>query len=99
MRCFDDTTTPRHVRKRDVMKSPVQENCTPGSVRGALGNQRPYLAKMGNVTKMNLGAKLKGGKAQRKNAKSLGAKSLEESSLVPRCFQWNESRGQARKLR
>ena len=26
------------------MKSPVLENCTPGSVRGALGNQRPYLA-------------------------------------------------------
>ena len=43
MRCFDDTTTPRHVRKRDVMKSPVQENCTPGSVRGAPGNRRPYL--------------------------------------------------------
>ncbi len=28
------------------MKSPVLENCTPGSVRGALGNQRPYLAKI-----------------------------------------------------
>jgi hypothetical protein len=29
--------------KRVVLKSPVLENCTPGSVRGALGNQRPYL--------------------------------------------------------
>ena len=43
MRCFDDTTTPRHVRKRDVMKSPVLENCPPGSVRGASGDRRPYL--------------------------------------------------------
>jgi hypothetical protein len=25
------------------MKSPVRENCTPGSVRGARGNPRPYL--------------------------------------------------------
>ena len=24
------------------MKSPVLENCTPGSVRGAPGNRRPY---------------------------------------------------------
>ena len=31
------------------MKSPVLENCTPGSVRGALGNQRPYLAKMRQI--------------------------------------------------
>ena len=31
--------------RRVVLKSPVLENCTPGSVRGALGNQRPYLAK------------------------------------------------------
>jgi len=30
--------------RRVVLKSPVLENCTPGSVRGALGNQRPYLA-------------------------------------------------------
>jgi len=30
--------------RRVVLKSPVRENCTPGSVRGALGNQRPYLA-------------------------------------------------------
>ena len=42
-RCFDDSTA-RHVRKRDVMKSPVRENCTPGSVRGAPGNGCPYLA-------------------------------------------------------
>ena len=24
------------------MKSPVRDNCTPGSVRGAPGNRRPY---------------------------------------------------------
>jgi len=35
--------------RRVVLKSPVLENCTPGSVRGALGNQRPYLAKMGGA--------------------------------------------------
>ena len=29
--------------RRVGLKSPVRENCTPGSVRGALGNQRPYL--------------------------------------------------------
>ena len=29
--------------RRVVLKSPVLENCTPGSARGALGNQRPYL--------------------------------------------------------
>ena len=43
MCCFDATTTPRQVRKRDVMKSPALENCTAGSERGALGNGRPYL--------------------------------------------------------
>ena len=32
--------------RRVVLKSPVLENCTPGSVRGALGNQRPYLDKI-----------------------------------------------------
>ena len=32
--------------RRVVLKSPVLENCTPGSVRGALGNQRPYLANL-----------------------------------------------------
>jgi hypothetical protein len=31
------------VDKRVAAKSPVRENCTPGSVRGALGNRRPYL--------------------------------------------------------
>ena len=31
--------------RRVVLKSPVLENCTPGSGRGALGNQRPYLDK------------------------------------------------------
>jgi hypothetical protein len=31
------------VRKRDVRKSPVRANRTPGSVRGAPGNGRPYL--------------------------------------------------------
>ena len=29
--------------RRVVLKSPVLENCTPGSVRGAPGNRRPYL--------------------------------------------------------
>jgi len=28
---------------RGDVKSPVQENCPPGSVRGAPGNRRPYL--------------------------------------------------------
>ena len=32
--------------RRVVLKSPVLENCTPGSVKRALGNQRPYLAKL-----------------------------------------------------
>ena len=32
--------------RRVVLKSLVRENCTPGSVRGALGNQRPYLARL-----------------------------------------------------
>ena len=32
--------------RRVVLKSPVLENCTPGSVRGAPGNRRPYLAKI-----------------------------------------------------
>ena len=32
--------------RRVVLKSPVLENCTPGSERGAPGNRRPYLAKM-----------------------------------------------------
>ena len=30
------------MRKRVFMKSPVRENRTPGSVRGASGNRRPY---------------------------------------------------------
>jgi hypothetical protein len=30
--------------RRVVLKSPVLENCTPESVRGAPGNRRPYLA-------------------------------------------------------
>jgi hypothetical protein len=34
--------------RRVVLKSPVLENCTPGSVRGAPGNRRPYLAKLGS---------------------------------------------------
>jgi len=33
----------RAIAKRDVLKSPVLENCTPGSVRGPPGNGRPYL--------------------------------------------------------
>src|ERR1019366_7156754 len=35
------TTGP--VRKRTVLKSPVRENCTPGSVRGGSGNWPTYL--------------------------------------------------------
>ncbi len=35
--------------RRVVLKSPVLENCTPGSVRGAPGNRRPYLAKIGQT--------------------------------------------------
>jgi hypothetical protein len=31
------------VRKRAVSKSPVRENCTPGSVRGLSGNRQSYL--------------------------------------------------------
>jgi len=30
------------MRERVGLKSPVRENCTPGSVRGASGNRRPY---------------------------------------------------------
>ena len=30
------------MRERVEMKSPVLENCTPGSVRGAPGNRCPY---------------------------------------------------------
>src|SRR5713226_4256252 len=33
----------RAIIARVELKSPVREYCTPGSVRGALGNQRPYL--------------------------------------------------------
>jgi hypothetical protein len=36
--------------RRVVLKSPVLENCTPGSVRGAPGNRRPYLAIMRKAT-------------------------------------------------
>ena len=32
--------------QRVLVKSPVRKNCTPGSVRGAPGNRRPYLDKM-----------------------------------------------------
>ena len=35
----------RAIKQRVVLKSPVLENCTPGSVRGAPGNRRPYLDK------------------------------------------------------
>ena len=34
--------TLQRVRERVEVKSPVRENCTPGSVRGAPGNRRPY---------------------------------------------------------
>lgn len=32
--------------RRVGLKSPVLEYCTPGSVRGAPGNRRPYLDKI-----------------------------------------------------
>src|SRR4030095_15012437 len=34
--------TLQRVRERVEVKSPVRENCTLGSVRGAPGNRRPY---------------------------------------------------------
>ncbi len=36
--------SPRHLggRQRVASRSPVREYCTPGSVRGASGNWRPY---------------------------------------------------------
>jgi hypothetical protein len=34
------------ITTRVELKSPVRENCTPGSVRGAPGNRRPYLDKI-----------------------------------------------------
>src|ERR1039457_120564 len=43
------TTGP--VRKRTVLKSPVRENCTPGSVRGRSGNWPTYLD--GGITRVN----------------------------------------------
>src|SRR5271157_1376352 len=43
------TTGP--VRKRTVLKSPVRENCTPGSVRGRSGDWPTYLD--GNLVRMN----------------------------------------------
>src|SRR5205085_162364 len=30
------------LRRRVSLRSPVRKNCTPGSVRGASGNRRPY---------------------------------------------------------
>ena len=41
-----DWRTFRRARRRVALKSPVLENCTPGSVRGAPGNRRPYLDNM-----------------------------------------------------
>jgi hypothetical protein len=34
------------MRERVILKSPVREYCTPGSVRGAPGNRCPYLDKV-----------------------------------------------------
>ena len=39
----DGITVRPLVRERAILKSPVLENCTPGSVRGASGNRRSYL--------------------------------------------------------
>ena len=49
--------------RRVVLKSPVLENCTPGSVRGAPGNRRPYLAIMRNKDGIIAGGTTKGGAA------------------------------------
>jgi len=38
-----ETLVRRASAKRATLKSPVRENRTPGSVRGAPGNRRPYL--------------------------------------------------------
>ncbi len=44
VRMTDQTGQPSCERRRRVStKSPVREYCTPGSVRGAPGNRRPYL--------------------------------------------------------
>ncbi len=40
------------MRERGEVKSPVRENCTPGSVRGVPGNRRPYLDNLGIRLKM-----------------------------------------------
>src|SRR6266566_5707884 len=39
---FSVRITLQRVRERVEVKRPVRENCTPGSVRGAPGNRRPY---------------------------------------------------------
>jgi hypothetical protein len=41
-----DLTTEEISWNTEIWKA---ENCTPGSMRGALGNQRPYLAKAANL--------------------------------------------------
>src|SRR3974390_1759941 len=50
--------------ERVVLKSPVLENCTPGSVRGAPGNRRPYLAKILNFFRLRPGVRRYGGRAR-----------------------------------
>ena len=50
----------RGVRKRVSPRSPVRENCTPGSVRGASGNWRPY--RDGLITWKGVVLKLKVGR-------------------------------------
>lgn len=42
--------TGRRMRVRIDLKSPVREYRTPGSVRGASGNRRPYLDSVINRT-------------------------------------------------
>jgi hypothetical protein len=41
------------MRERVDLKSPVRENCTPGSVRGAPGNRCPYLDRERRKQKIN----------------------------------------------
>ena len=58
--------------RRVVLKSPVLENCTPGSVRGALGNQRPYLDNFARLRFQDRGpAKLSDSVMRRKGTPSI----------------------------
>ena len=67
--------------RRVVLKSPVLENCTPGSVRGALGNQRPYLAKL-KLEGQEVSGKAEIGKAECAVVKSNGLEGESPSGLA-----------------